>query len=256
MTRRSDGLSAAPTGGSAAVVDPGAGRLALFDLDRTIYPGSTLVPFARAMRSRGLVSGAQLLKGMGRNVVFRRSGSTDALVDRVRRELLAGAEGIERRLVEEVALEVADEVVDGARVGLRLLIDRHLAAGDFCVVLSASPQELVSAVARRLGVQRGVGTVAATADGLYTGEIDGAFCYGAGKLVRLADALGAVDLDTAAAYADSISDLPVLEAVGEAVVVRPDAELRRIAADRGWPIVDFDDRAAGRRSWISPAATS
>lgn len=255
MTRRADGVSAAPTGGSA-VVDPEVGRLALFDLDRTIYPGSTLVPFARAMRARGLVSGAQLLRGMGRNLVFRRSGSTDALVDRVRRELLAGAEGIERCLVEEVALEVADEIADGARVGLRLLIDRHLAAGDFCVILSASPHELVSAVARRLGVQRGVGTVAATSDGRYTGGIDGAFCYGVGKLVRLADAVGAVDLNTAAAYADSISDLPLLEAVGEPVVVQPDAELRRIAGERAWPIVDFDDKAAGRRSRTSSPTTS
>lgn len=255
MSGPAEGVRSAATARGETVVYPGSGRLALFDLDRTIYPGSTLIPLAKALRGRGLVSGARLLRGMGRNLVFRRSGSTEGMVDRVRRELLAGAEGLERRVVEEVAAEVAGEVVDGARTGLRLLIERHLAAGDFCVILSASPQELVAAVARRLGVQRGVGTVAATDDGRYTGCIDGDFCYGAGKLVRLAEAVGVVELASAAAYADSVSDLPVLEAVGEPVAIQPDAELRRVAVERGWPVVDFDDRPTGRRGRRTVPAT-
>jgi phosphoserine phosphatase len=39
-------------------------------------------------------------------------------------------------------------------------------------------------------------------------------------------------------HSDSIYDLPLLEEVGEPVAVNPDFRLRRIAARRGWPIID------------------
>ena len=46
------------------------------------------------------------------------------------------------------------------------------------------------------------------------------------------------DLRRCTAYSDSISDLPFLEAVGTAVAVNPDRELRRTAVERGWRIVE------------------
>ncbi len=41
------------------------------------------------------------------------------------------------------------------------------------------------------------------------------------------------------AYSDSFSDVPMLEAVGEPVAVNPDRRLRRVAADRGWRVLDL-----------------
>jgi phosphoserine phosphatase len=46
-------------------------------------------------------------------------------------------------------------------------------------------------------------------------------------------------MDQAAFYTDSITDLPLLEAVGQPIVVNPDARLRRVAKRRGWPIEDW-----------------
>ncbi len=45
------------------------------------------------------------------------------------------------------------------------------------------------------------------------------------------------------AYSDSHTDLPFLETVGHPVVVNPDRELRATAARRGWPVLEFSDRA-------------
>ena len=74
-------------------------------------------------------------------------------------------------------------------------------------------------------------------DGRFTGRLDGPFCYGAGKLERLTAALGPVDLAAAYAYADSGSDVPLLEACGNPVAVRPDRRLRAVALSHGWPII-------------------
>jgi len=51
------------------------------------------------------------------------------------------------------------------------------------------------------------------------------------------------DLAECTAYSDSHTDLPFLDAVGHPVVVNPDRELRRIAGERGWPILEFDAQA-------------
>jgi len=59
---------------------------------------------------------------------------------------------------------------------------------------------------------------------------------------ELAEAEG-FDLAECTAYSDSHTDVPFLEAVGRPVVVNPDRELRRIAAERGWPVLEFSGRA-------------
>ena len=48
-----------------------------------------------------------------------------------------------------------------------------------------------------------------------------------------------LDLAASTAYSDSYSDVPFLEAVGHPVAANPDRRLRRIAAERGWPVVRF-----------------
>jgi phosphoserine phosphatase len=138
-----------------------------------------------------------------------------------------------------VAEEVGARLVGEMSPSARMLVHRHLLAADFCVVLSASPQELVDAVVYGLGAHRGVGTRVEVVDGHLTGELVGPFCYGGGKLERLRMELGDVELEAAWAYADSMSDLPLLERAAHAVAVRPDRSLRRIARERSWPILDF-----------------
>jgi hypothetical protein len=48
------------------------------------------------------------------------------------------------------------------------------------------------------------------------------------------------DLADSYAYSDSISDLPMLEAVGHPVAVNPDAALAALAREQGWEVLRFD----------------
>ena len=59
-----------------------------------------------------------------------------------------------------------------------------------------------------------------------------------GNLERFAAEHG-VDLAASFFYTDSVSDLPLLERVGQPVAVNPDPRLRRLARRRGWPIESF-----------------
>jgi phosphoserine phosphatase len=110
--------------------------------------------------------------------------------------------------------------------------------------VSASPIELVDPLAKALGMTAGIGTKSAIEDGIYTGQLDGPFCYGAGKVeaMRTLAKWEGLDLAQCWAYSDSISDLPMLQAVGHAVAVNPDGKLTRAANDNNWPIVVFSRR--------------
>ena len=217
--------------------DASGTALALFDLDRTLLTGSSLVALGRAMVAHGFVARRNLLGAALRDARFRRRGADDAAAARLRAQALSAIAGLERAPLLELARSVGAELAATIEPGARLLVERHLAHGDFCVVLSASPQELVDAFAVALGAHRAVGTRAAVDDGCFTGKLDGEFCYGAGKLARLHEGLGPVELRNAFAYADSTSDLPLLRAVGRPVAVNPDRRLRAVAHDRGWPIL-------------------
>ena len=99
---------------------------------------------------------------------------------------------------------------------------------------------MVEPIAARLGADLAIGTQVAIVDGKYTGEII-FYAYGEGK----AEAVHSLaidhgfDLAECFAYSDSQTDLPMLEAVGNPRAVNPDSELRAIAIERGWEVLDF-----------------
>jgi HAD superfamily hydrolase (TIGR01490 family) len=217
----------------------GGNGLALFDLDRTLVPGSSLVHLGRALARHGLLRRRQLAAGLVRNAAFKRRGAPDDSADRLRSGLLALAGGVERQVLLDVVGEVTPDIIGAVYPAARWLLSGHLRAGDFCVIVSASPQELVEAVAGALGAHRAVGTVARVVDGRYTGELDGSFCYGRGKLTRLRTELGELNGVRSVAYADSASDLPLLRSSDQPVAVNPDRRLLAVSRESGWPVLRF-----------------
>lgn len=211
--------------------------MALFDLDRTLVPGSSLMGLGRALADRHVIAGSTVARHAVRAAVFARRGLGDSRIARLRESLLSAAADRDHEELASVAREVGPRIAAGAYPAARWLMDRHHAAGDVCVVLSASPQELVEAVGAELGADEAVGTRAEVVDGRLTGRLDGPFCHGDGKLERLRAELGPVDLREATAYADSGSDLPLLTACGHPVAVNPDRRLRNAAASAGWPVL-------------------
>jgi len=66
-----------------------------------------------------------------------------------------------------------------------------------------------------------------------------------------------IDLQASYAYADSHSDLPLLEAAGNPVAVRPDVPLYRHARRSHWDVVDWArPSGAMRRLDLTPAGGS
>jgi len=220
---------------------------AFFDLDKTLMAGSSGVFFARAAYETGMISRSRLVKDVYENVRFRLLGSTDDRADDVRRRVGEMIKGVRVRDLERLSPRVLSGVLPRLYPQMLERAYAHQDAGEPIYILTAASQEMADLLARVLAFDGGIGSRSEIVDGHYTGRPAGPFNYREGKVITMSEVAEreGIDLASSYAYSDSESDLPMLRAVGNAVVVNPDGALRRIALQEGWEIVALD--RLGRR---------
>jgi HAD superfamily hydrolase (TIGR01490 family) len=214
---------------------------AFFDLDKTVISKSSSLALTRPFYRAGLVTRSQLLRGAYAQLVYLMLGADEKRMDRAKEGMLALTKGWRKEEVEQVVREALEEVVDPYIYQEALdLIALHQALGRRVYIVSSSPEEVVRPLAERLGVDEVIATQTECIDGRYTGKLE-FYCYREQKAERIVEVAKQHDIELAGsfAYSDSITDLPMLEAVGNPVAVNPDRELRRMAEQRGWRIRDF-----------------
>jgi HAD superfamily hydrolase (TIGR01490 family) len=239
-----DGFNPQTPDGDTADADRGPKAAAFFDLDRTIIAGSSVFVFGWVAYRNGLVSNSELMKDTTNAINFKFSGAGDDKTEAVKNRVLDAIVGVPVETLTGLAEDIIPKLLDDVRREARGLIDLHAHAGRDTYIVSASPVEIVGKFAEAMDMTGGLGTVAESSHGVYTGELAQPFCYGDGKAVamrKVAEEKG-YDLARSYAYTDSIGDLPMLEAVGHPVAVNPDRALEAIAYHRGWPIVEFSRR--------------
>jgi HAD superfamily hydrolase (TIGR01490 family) len=220
---------------------------AFFDLDKTLMAGSSGVFFARAAYETGMISRGRLARDLYENVRFRLRGSTDDRADDVRKRVGEMIAGVRVRDLQRLTPRVLSGVLPRLYPQMLERAYAHQDAGVPVYILTAASQEMADLLARVLAFDGGLGSRSEIVDGRYTGRPAGPFNYREGKVLSMQEvaARDGIDLDASYAYSDSESDLPMLRAVRHAVVVNPDAMLRRIAVQEGWEVIELD--RLGRR---------
>lgn len=213
---------------------------AFFDLDRTLIPFNSGAKYARWEHRAGRLSAFRLVQSSMWLALYHL-----ALVDMTRayEKAVALYRGVpshelDARTREWFAAEIETTLLAGGRAA----IDEHKAAGRPTVLLSSTSSWMATVVAERWGLDAWLANAFPTdAGGALTGKVTPPLCYGPGKVehARRWAASNDVDLGASWFYSDSHSDLPMLEAVGHAVVVNPDPRLKLAARRRGWPIVKW-----------------
>ncbi len=221
---------------------------AFFDLDKTLMAGSSGMQFARVATRHGIVSRRLLASWGVEHLRYRLRGTTDERtteVLRVARDLISG---VPARSLERMNPEVMAAILPRVYPQMLDEVYAHQDAGRATFIVSAAGNGVVEPLAAVLGMDGGIGTrYEVGEDGAFTGRFDGPFVYGPGK-VEAMEAFAAehgIDLAASYAYSDSISDLPMLRAVGHAVAVNPDPPLAEIAREEGWQTMRFEQ--LGRR---------
>lgn len=219
--------------------------LAIYDMDRTITRSGTYTPFLLHVAMRRapwrlifaplvpLVMLAYALKLISRS-----------RLKEVNQALLLGRH-IRAADLEPLAQSFAHKVVTtNIYPGALRQIETDRANGHRLVLATASYRIYVRAIADRLGFDDVIATDnVGLPDGRIRALIEGENCYGDAKLRKIVAWLAVHGLErpgcTVRFYSDHVSDAPVLDWADVPVVVNPSPKLRRMAAGRGWPIVDW-----------------
>ncbi|HWU24071.1 MAG TPA: HAD family hydrolase [Nocardioides sp.] len=219
-----------------------AGRAAaFFDLDKTIIAKSSVLAFSKPFQAGGLISRRSVLRSAYAQFLFMVGGADHDQVEKMRQFMSHLVAGWDVATVREIVADTLHNVVDPIVYdeAVRLIAEHH-AAGREVVIVSTSGSEVVEPIGAMLGADRVVATRLAAEDGRYTGEIDYyAYAEEKANAIRELAALRGYDLQRSYGYSDSITDVPMLEAVGFPHAVNPDKELRKVAAERGWPVLVF-----------------
>lgn len=217
-------------------------RLALFDLDHTLLPLDSDYEWGEFTIRLGWCDRSEFGR---RNQAFYDdyvAGRLDVhdyvrfATEAVCRRGRAEAEAAHARFMREV-------IAPAIRAEALALLKQHRDAGDEVVIITATNEFVTRPIAQALGVQHLLAVELEQAGGWYTGAIRGTPSMREGKVQRMDEWLAARGLDwdrvDSTFYSDSLNDVPLLERVDHPVATNPDARLRALATERGWPILDL-----------------
>ncbi|MHC5703071.1 HAD family hydrolase [Streptomyces tirandamycinicus] len=216
---------------------------AFFDLDKTVIAKSSALTFSKSFYHGGLINRRAVLRTAYTQLVFLAGGADHDQMERMRKYLSSLCKGWNVQQVRAIVAETLHDLIDPIIYDeAASLIEDHHTAGRDVVIVSSSGAEVVEPIGELLGADRVVATrMVVGEDGCFTGEVE-YYAYGPTKAeaVKELAASEGYDLERCYAYSDSVTDVPMLEAVGHPYAVNPDRGLRREASSRGWPVLVFD----------------
>ena len=223
-------------------VDSPAMNAAFFDLDKTVIARSSTLAFTGHLYRAGMLGRRALARAAMGQLMYMLFGADEDQLAKARDAMLRLTKGWDKAEIERIVEEALEEVVAPIVYAEALfLIDEHMREGRKVFIVSASPHEVVHPLSRYIGVEDVIATRARVdEEGKYTGEVE-LYAYGpekAAAVKAVAEEQG-IALADSYAYSDSVTDVPLLELVGNPHAVNPDKELRAIAEERGWPILEF-----------------
>ena len=214
--------------------------LAFFDVDNTLMRGTSLFQLGREAWQKKVITWRDIMPFVWHQRRFISKGENENHLKSAREKALGLSAGMKETDILTLAEGIWEHRIQGRLYpGTVELTQEHVRKGHEVWLVSATPWEIGDLIARKLGLTGAIGTRIRAVDGVYTGELDGEVMHHEHKAEAakaMATKAGA-DLADSWAYSDSRNDIPLLELVGNPVVVNPDVILARHAHDRGWPVL-------------------
>jgi len=218
-------------------------NLALFDLDNTLLAGDSDYNWSVFLISEGLLDAEQ---HKVRNEQFYQDYKNGCLdIYAFLAFQLKPLSEHPKKFLDELHLKYMDQVIRPMMTQkAQNLVNQHKAAGDLCVVITATNSFVTKPIATAYGIEHLIGTDPEMVNGEYTGGVTGVPSFQEGKVTRInqwlaerGTSLG--NYETSYFYSDSHNDLPLMKLVTNPVAVDADAILTDYAKQQGWPMISL-----------------
>ena len=218
-------------------------RVTLFDLDHTLLPIDSDYSWGVFTQAIGWADPVEFKRRNDEFYAHYQAGTLDVhayvrfATDAIRRHGRdASLQARERFMREVIAPAIRPQALE--------LVREHQRAGDRVAIVTATNEFVTEPIARAFGVDELIAVRLQRDDGGWiNGEIEGVPSLREGKVARVGEWLAARGLAWDAVettfYSDSTNDLPLLVRCDHPVATNPDERLRRLAAQRGWRILDL-----------------
>lgn len=216
--------------------------LAIFDLDNTLLGGDSDHAWGEFLVDRNLVDGEAFRQANDRFYEQYKDGGLD--IHAYLRFALEPLTRFSRAELDELHRDFMANYIEPMKLPkASALIEKHKAAGDHCMIMTATNTFITRPIAESLGIPDIIGSEPEVVDGRYTGNVVGTPCFQEGKVVLLRERIRekGFKLTGSTFYSDSHNDLPLLRLVENPVAVDPDSILLKEAVRNNWPVLSLRD---------------
>jgi len=218
-------------------------NLALFDLDNTLLAGDSDYNWGLFLINEGLLDGKTHQTRNDQFYQDYKNGNLD-IYQFLEFQLKPLSEH-PKTFLDALHLKYMEKVIRPMMTQkAQELVDAHKAAGDLCVVITATNSFVTKPIATAYGIEHLIGTDPEMIDGQYTGGVQGVPSFQEGKVTRINDWLKARgqqlgDFSKSYFYSDSHNDLPLMKLVTNPVAVDADPTLTAYAISHEWPQISL-----------------
>ncbi|WP_321527479.1 HAD family hydrolase [Sedimenticola selenatireducens] len=212
--------------------------LAIFDLDNTLLNGDSDHLWGQFLAEQGIVDGDWYERENDRFYQEYKEGTLD-IHEFLRFSLKPLSQHSPEQLRQWHQAFMHEKIEPILLPAAQILIDKHRAAGDTLMIITATNAFVTAPIAAAFGIEHLIATDPEMVGGRYTGEVAGTPCFQEGKVTRLKQWLEQhrQNLAGSSFYSDSHNDLPLLRQVEHPIAVDPDETLAQHARKHGWPII-------------------
>lgn len=218
-------------------------KLALFDLDNTLLNGDSDFEWSQFLIRIGVLD-AELFEAQNLKFYQQYKAGTLDIHEFLDFQLKPLSRHPRSTLDTWHQQFMRESVMPMVTQPSRALVAQHLAAGDVCVIITATNSFVTAPIAHEFGIEHLIATEPEHHNGEFTGRVAGVPSFKEGKITRLNQWLAVrgwtlESFDDTTFYSDSLNDLPLLKIVQHPVVANPDDTLRAHAEQHGWPIINL-----------------
>jgi HAD superfamily hydrolase (TIGR01490 family) len=218
-------------------------NLALFDLDNTLLAGDSDYNWSLFLISEGLLDAKTHHDRNEQFYADYKNGSLN-IVEFLKFQLMPLSQH-SKKFLDELHLKYMQKIIRPMMTEkAQNLVDKHKAAGDLCVVITATNSFVTKPIATAYGIEHLIGSDPEMVNGEYTGGVSGVPSFQAGKVTRINQFLAErskklSDFETSYFYSDSHNDLPLMQLVTNPVAVDADEILTAYAIEKAWPLISL-----------------